>query len=158
VWNAHNTLFGSKPSVSPQYTKVTDKQTQDRQRDVQLSDSVGRTVLQTVVQKSADRRTRHDYTCSESSGFSEESAVARPRLRTIRQLRWRLTFAIFSSTRFITKQVQTTLLALIPCYSLFSHFPCLYDVHRVFTKFAVRSNVIPSHSWRQSINRPTGSK
>jgi len=31
---------------------------------------------------------------------------------------------------------ETTLLALFPCHSLFSHF-LAYDVHRVSTKFAV---------------------
>jgi len=37
------------PTVSPQYTNVTDRQ--DRQTG-QQSDSIGRTVLQTVAQKS----------------------------------------------------------------------------------------------------------
>ena len=40
-----------RPTVWPQYTNVTDRQ--DR-RDRQWSDSIGRTVLQTVAQKSTD--------------------------------------------------------------------------------------------------------
>jgi len=41
-----------RPTVWPQYTNVTDKTGEtDRQTDRQLSDSVGRTVLQTVAQK-----------------------------------------------------------------------------------------------------------
>jgi len=41
------------PTVWPQYTNVTDSQT-DRQ-DRQRSDSIGRTVLQTVAQKRTKR-------------------------------------------------------------------------------------------------------
>jgi len=37
------------PAISPQYTNVTDRQT--GQTDRQRSDSIGRTVLQTVAQK-----------------------------------------------------------------------------------------------------------
>jgi len=62
------------PTVWPQYTNVTDMT--DRQDRTQRSDSVGRTVLQTVVQKTtkikprvtrAKRVTPHKQTVSEST-------------------------------------------------------------------------------------------
>jgi len=39
------------PTVSPQYTNVTDRQTGQDRTDRQQSDSIGRTALQTVTQK-----------------------------------------------------------------------------------------------------------
>jgi len=40
-----------RPTVWPQYTNVTDKQTDRQDRTGQRTDSIGRTVLQTVAQK-----------------------------------------------------------------------------------------------------------
>ena len=53
-----------RPAVWPQYTNVTDSQ--GRQTDRQRSDSIGRTVLQTVAQKTNGTKERQSlYSCAE---------------------------------------------------------------------------------------------
>jgi len=55
------------PTVWPQYTMVTDRQTGQTNR--QRSDSIGQTILQTVAQKSADRQTWQDLYVVSHLGF-----------------------------------------------------------------------------------------
>jgi len=48
-------FFLIHPTVWPQYTNVTDRTGRTDRQDRQLSDSTGRTVLQTVTQKQLNR-------------------------------------------------------------------------------------------------------
>ena len=107
------------PTIWPQYTKVTDRQT-----DRQWSDNVERTILQTVTQKSSDHQTRHDLyeRGGESSGFSDESASPCPVISDICSK----SPDNFHNDSFCYLHLhwlhhETTLLALFPWHSLFSH-------------------------------------
>jgi len=77
-----------RETVWPQYTNVTDRQTgQERQTDRQRSDSIGRTVLQTVAQKlRMDFLVELGRRISSQSGDVRESSYLLQRISVMIQL------------------------------------------------------------------------
>jgi len=138
------------PTVWPQYmyTKVTDRT--DRQR----LDRIGRTVLQTVAQNSVDRHTWHDLHVVSHLGFPMEVP---PHVLSSESCDISDDYSLsLSSPPLASSQNNSS--STFPTVIRFLAIFLASDVHRVSTNVAVRSNVIPSHSWRQSINRPTDNK
>jgi len=107
------------PAVRPQYTNVTDKQTDrtgqtDRQTG-QQSDSIGRTVLQTVAQKPSQNVSKFSIhvKCGSGSAFSDDNAVWYVLIRHIRVRKVKVTLQLGAA---LWRSVMSTVVLFYYCW------------------------------------------